>query len=280
MRWLRISGAISTLALLTACGQDIVIDGPAAPEPYSGSLASPSPISDDADVFARAGAAAVALECEGDPANGGSPDVVASGDSPTEAIENWMEADGKWFGGLPTHGYRIEREDEDRVLFSLDVNTDSKVTVIAADGVVDDDGNSGWAVETWAMCDPSEFPPAVTEDLDIPIWTDDQDARVDTRLVSSGQGAEHCDWEDITFLSLGEPPEVRQFVRDTDGVFELAGAFSFSATLPSDAIDTTWEYDGRHLWLSNDDRTAYLVSIEDTDDVESWPRASEPIYCA
>lgn len=56
---------MAALVLLTACGEDIVIDGPPSDEPYAGSLASPSPIKDNPDVFARGGAAALALECEG-----------------------------------------------------------------------------------------------------------------------------------------------------------------------------------------------------------------------
>jgi hypothetical protein len=279
MRRLRLSGIVFALFFLGACGQDVVIDVPASAQPYAGSLASPTPITDDPDVFARAGAAAPALECVGAPSNGGSPDIVTDGASPTEAIEEWIEGEGSWFGGLPPHGYRLERQDQDRVLFSLETDGARKVTVIVREGDSDDEGGSGWAVESWAMCDPSEFPGALTEEMDIPIWTDDQGARVDTRRVSSYQGAEHCEWQDITFLSLGEPPEERQFVRDTRGDFELSGAFGAETILPPDAADTTWEYAGRHLWLSDDELTAYLVSVEDANDVEAWPRATEPIYC-
>jgi hypothetical protein len=49
---------------------------------------------------------------------------------------------------------------------------------------------------------------------------------VSAKVVTSYQGAEHCDWQSATFLSLGWPlgkkmktiDEGRQYVRDPDGV--------------------------------------------------------------
>ncbi len=93
-------------------------------------------------------------------------------------------------------------------------------------------GETGWGVEVHASCDPSEWPDEVTEALDIGVWTEGG-RRVPVTTVRSGQGAEHCDWQDITFLSLGEPPRETQFVRDTEG--ELVAGYDAASRVPSGA---------------------------------------------
>ncbi|MGL5824749.1 MAG: hypothetical protein ACRCYU_08010 [Nocardioides sp.] len=269
---------IAGLVVLTGCGHDVVIDALPTTSPYAGSLASPAPIADAPDVLNRAGPAGRALECRGKPVNGGSPDRTTAGSTPNEAVENWLTgADGTDFG-LPQHGYRIERTDPDRVLLSFDVNQASKTTVVVGKRGRDG-GRTSWAVESWAMCDPAELPAEITEEMHTAIWTDSKGRRVFTYLVSSRSGAEHCGWEDITFLTLGQPPGERRFVRDTTGEFSLSGTYDAGASLPEDAIDTEWEHAGRHLWLAEDNRTAYLVNTEDPTDVEAWPRATEPLLC-
>ena len=35
------------------------------------------------------------------------------------------------------------------------------------------------------------------------VWTDSDGRVVPTRLLEVFHGAEHCDWQDMTFLSLG-----------------------------------------------------------------------------
>jgi len=72
------------------------------------------------------------------------------------------------------------------------------------------------------------------------------------------------------------------YVRDTAGEFRdlLRGDFERAATLPEGAVDTGWRRGGRRLWLGPGDEAAYLVGIEDPDDIERWPAAREPVMCA
>lgn len=54
----------------------------------------------------------------------------------------------------PDYGYRVERREGDRVLFSFDVRGRTKVAVVVAK---DQPHRPGWGPETSASCDPSEW---------------------------------------------------------------------------------------------------------------------------
>ncbi len=84
-----------------------------------------------------------------------------------------------------------------------------------------------------------------------------------TATVLSFQGAEHCDWQDITFLRLGFDRD-HQYVRDVDREFGdlLAGTYDDRASLPPDARDLGYTRDGRELWLV-EGSAAYLVRVDD-----------------
>jgi hypothetical protein len=122
---------------------------------------------------------------------------------------------------------------------------------------------------------PDEF----TDAAGLQIWEDDKGHRVSTTIVSSFQGAEHCDWQHITFLTLGSDPKL-QYVRDVDGEFGdlLDGSYDGSASLPANAVDLGFSREGRRLWLVEGE-AAYLVNVQDPADVERWPVAIERILC-
>lgn len=280
-----LAGALLCLGVLSACGDDVVVDDQPTATAYDGPLDIKVSYADDADVMERSGSAGLALECAGTPSNGGGADYdsgLASTQSSAErAVENWMKEEGNWFGGLPRAGYQVERDDGDRVLLSLDVDGESKATIIVGNAIEDWKNKTDWGVESWAMCDPSEFPPSFDDELGVQVWQRPDGSRVPLSLVSSFPGAEHCDWQDITFLTLGDGKDARQFVRDEEGIFEdLESTYTAGAQLPEDAVDSGFERDGRHLWTAADDSAAYLVSIDEPHDVERWPGAIEPIYCA
>jgi hypothetical protein len=183
----------------------------------------------------------------------------------------------------PSEGYRVERERDGRVLFSYDVGGRTKVSMFAADGVRDWNGDEGWGVRAWAQCDPSELPPGVTDDLDIGIWEDESGGRVPVTRIRSFQGSEHCNWTDITFLLVGPEQKADWYVRDPGGgdLSELLRTtFTSDAALPEGATDTGLRRDGRQLWIGPDEVAAYLVSLDDAEDVERWPAAKQPLGCA
>ena len=262
--------AVAIALSCVGCGSTVVDDVAVTAAPYQGPL--------------NADGVVAALECDG-----AKPFFRTTGDydtgleevksSPEDAFDNYLEEEG-FFLNAPDEGYRVERRDEDRALLSYDVGDRTKIAVVLADGIRDYRDEVGWGVVAWAECDLAELPGDVTDDLNVGIWEDASGRRLSVKRIHSFQGAEHCDWTDITFLMIG-PGERRAdwYVRDTKGEFPefLRGTFDDDATLPDDATSTGWRRNGRELWLAHDKQAAYLVG---TDDVERWPAAKEPIMCA
>ena len=73
------------------------------------------------------------------------------------------------------------------------------------------------------------------------------------------------------------------YVRDTSGG-EFTGllrtTFANEATLPAGATDRGLRREGRQLWTGPDEEVAYLVGLDDTQEVERRPTAKQPIRCA
>lgn len=280
--------AVACVLAVSACGTSAVVTGAGTPPatPYDGPLdVAADPGDEEKPLAERAGAAYLALECDAEPGSGGAGDYDGGlehvGGGPEDALEIWFEEVG--WGALPETGYRIERDDGDRVLISYDVDRRTRIAFVVGDDVRDYRDDVGWGVLSWAACDPAELPADVTDALGIEVWTDADGRRVPTTTIRSHRGPEHCDWQRITFLSLGEDPDAEQFLRDVDHEFGRARVtvrFSASAGLPPSATDTGYRRDGRQLWLGEDPRAAYLVSESDATDVERWPAVKEPIQCA
>ena len=278
---------VGVMVLAAGCGtSSVVTEGEPVAAPYDGPMSAPADPGDESrPVMKRAGAAALALECDWQPTNGGAGDYVDGGlesvqGTPAQALENWLEQEAGAFQ-LPADGYRVEREDDGRVLFSYDVDERTRIAFIAADGLRDYNDDEGWGIEAWAQCDPFELPAEVTDALGIGVWTDSTGARVPTPKIRSFQGAEHCDWQEITFVTLGPKRDREQYVRDTADELDrlLRSTYAASVDLPDDATDTGLQRDGRQLWLGRSHDAAYLVSVDDPTDVERWPAAREPVYC-
>ena len=269
---MRIVIAIAAV-LLAGCGSVVVDRSRSATPPYDGPL--------------DAVAAVAALECDGKTlyqrGEHGYDDGLATVQASAEAaLDDYMRESGPIFS-TPSDGYAVEREQAGRVLFSYDVDGRTKVSIFAADGIRDWNGDEGWGVRAWAQCDPSELPPDVTDDLNIGVWEDESGRRVPVTRIQSFQGAEHCSWTDITFLLVGPEETADWYVRDTNsGDFSglLRTTFANEATLPEGATGTGLRRDGRQLWFGPDKEAAYLVSLDDAQDVERWPAAKQPIRCA
>ena len=259
--------------LVAGCGSAVVDRDRSATPPYDGPLV--------------AGAAARALECGRETPYGRGEGVYDDGlaqvqESAEAALDNYMSESGLSFS-MPSDGYVVEREQGGRVLLSYDVDGRTKVSIFAADGVRDWNGDEGWGVRAWAQCDPSELPPDVTDELNVGVWENQSGERMPVTRIQSFQGAEHCSWTDITFLLVGRERTADWYVRDTSGG-DFSGllrtTFATGATPPEGATDTGLRRDGRHLWIGPDEEAAYLVSLDDAQDVERWPAAKQPIRCA
>jgi hypothetical protein len=130
-------------------------------------------------------------------------------------------------------------------------------------------------METYAQCDPAEFPPEVTDQLGIQVWVNQHGERVPTTVIRSSQGPAHCDWDGATFLDLHGDT----FVRDPDGVLPpewFSLTFDPDATLPDDANDTGYRLDRQALWVAADRSAVYIAT---GNDVERWPAASDFVGC-
>ncbi len=269
---------VLALVTLAACGNAPLVKSGAPPAtPYAGPMSAPMDFADEASVMERSGAAGRALECDGEPYEGGSGNYDTGLESVQETAKGALENVFQEFANtLPGEGYRIERTDDGRVLFSYDVSKRTKIAFIAADGIKDYNHHTGWGIESWAQCDPAEFPESVTKALGIEVWQDPSGARVPVSRIQSSKGAAHCDWEDVTFLLYKKIA----YVRDPRGTLgDILPSYDGSAKLPATATDTKLEHYGRRLWIGPD-RAAYLVRVDDSGDVERWPAAERHIGCA
>ncbi|MGW0585739.1 hypothetical protein ACWD25_60045 [Streptomyces sp. NPDC002920] len=283
---MRRAAVLFALVAAVGCGAentgntaDVVVTGTPPPTPYDGPLHLATKETDESTsgaLLAASGAAGRALECDGEISSGGGPDGWSrrdGGDSPEDGLRLYFEM---FTPDVPRSGYRVEREETDRVLYSFDVRGRTKVAVVVAK---DQKERPGWGPETNASCDPAELPASLTDSDDREIWTDRTGRRVPTTTVTGYSGAEHCDWQSAHFLSMGRGARERQYVRDPDGVISetlLTAPYDGDARMPAAAHDTGYRYGDWQLWLTDDRATAY---VRTSDGVEAWPVAKEPVAC-
>ena len=267
--------AVAVLAAMTAVacdhakggGGDLVIEGRKPARPYSGPLdvrVTSGDQSSQRGLRLATGAAGRALECDGGIYDGGGPDAWSErdgGDSPEEGLRRFFDMVQP---EVPESGYRVERRDGDRVLYSYDVGGRTKVAVVVAK---DQRNRPGWGPETYATCDPAELPASFTGSKGWEIWTDRHGERVPVGTLSSSPGAEHCGWQSGHLLSLGR----HTYARDPQGVLGhglLTAAYRGDVHMPADAHDTGYRYHDWALWLTDDRKTAY---VRTSHGVEAWP---------
>ena len=115
-------------------------------------------------------------------------------------------------------------------------------------------------------------------------WQDDQG-----RTVESSAGPEHCDWESVTFLSvgidldkLGTLAHEQWFFRDPEGLISGFGevAYDGDAQLPEGAVATGLRLGEREVWAepADDPPGPAAVYVVEGDSVERWPRTD--VGCA
>ncbi|MDR6975746.1 hypothetical protein J2X68_002434 [Streptomyces sp. 3330] len=283
MRGRFVVSALLVMAVAVGCGagdeRDVVVEGTPPATPYAGPLYLATKELDESTPEAlrvASGAAGRALECEGEISWGGGPDGWSEGDggdTPEEGLRLYFDL----FDPVGPHaGFRVERAEADRVLFSYDVDGRTKIAVVVAR---DQEERPGWGPETNASCDPAELPASVTDPGGPEIWTDGRGERVATTTLTSYPGAEHCGWQTAHFLGTGRGEDHRQYVRDPEGVIEedqLTSPYDGDTAMPAGAHDTGYRHGDWRLWLTDDASTAY---VRTSDGVEAWPLAKEPVAC-
>lgn len=267
-----LAGVALTCCLLAGCGDDAVATG----EPASRAWTGPLHVAAADATHPRAGAAGEVVDCatwgDGGSAGEGPYADGATADSPVDALA--VARSEGLFGGAQT-GLLVAKEEDDRVLYVLEVDGAVKQAVIVHDGpATEGAGGDGWYVESWAVCDYSELPRSFTDSIGLEIWSDGSGRAVPTTTIEAWHGPEHCDWQSMTFLTV----RGTQFVRrpQADLAEHFAGPYEQHTSLPGDAVDTGFERDGDHLWLAADGQRAFVGSRSD---VEAWPRVVEPLGC-
>ena len=273
---MRTASVAALVLLISGCGSDVITGNQPVHEPYDGPLYVRITQPDHPDPLVSSGAAGKALECSGDLYSGSTGDnlgVIGGHGSAVDALESFV---GDEAALVPGRGYRAEREEQGRVLFSYDVDGRTKVAIIVAGESSDAADEAAWSVETFAQCDPAEFPKAVTDELGIQVWVDRTGERVPTTVVQSARGPAHCDWDSATFLTF----DGDTYVKDPQGVLPAKWfniTFDAETTLPHDASDTGYRLDRQELWLAPDRSAAYIVTQQD---VERWRAATDFVGCA
>lgn len=264
--------ALCAGSALAGCGETDVTAGAPSEQGYDGPLY----VARAEAAHPRAGAAGDVVDCN-DFGTGGFSDeeLYAEGATASTATKALEVARSEWaFGGVQ-EGLLVAKEEDDRVLYVVEVDGVVKQAVIVRDGpATEGAGGPGWYVESWAVCDYSELPRSFTDSIGLQVWTDADGTPVPTTTIESWTGPEHCDWQSMTFLYLGKGQYVRDPQPDLADYF--AEPYDEHAELPADAVDTGFERDGDHLWLSPDGQRAYVGT---TGDVELWPRAVERLGC-
>jgi hypothetical protein len=267
-------GSAATVAVLllaasaiSACGDDsgTLGDLPRAAQQYDGPLlVAEGPYGAAGEVVeCRHGPMAGGFE-SGEPYSGG-----ATSDTAVEALETaWSEG---MFLELPEVELAVAKEERRRVLLTYTADGAVRVAVVLRDGpATKGAGGDGWYRESWARCDFSELPDAVAEDyFGYQIWTGPDGEPALTSDIVSYPGPEHCDWQAMTFLTLGEkrtyvrhaPPALRRWV---------VGEFVASMELPADAVATGYRRGDHRLWLSPSGDRAYVGRAGH---VQAWPRS-------
>jgi len=110
-------------------------------------------------------------------------------------------------------------------------------------------------------------------------------------VLHTFEGAEHCGWTPVTFMTMGWPPGTpttgggssREYYRDPSGVLSSSQSFAPNAALPADAASTGFHRHGWELWVapSDSDDAVYVVEGDPAAGavVERWPRAVHPFVC-
>jgi hypothetical protein len=269
-----VAAVVVTLVVATGCS---VEKGPGGGDGHAGLVVGTAETAYDGPLVvrdARFGAAGEVVECRHEVSGGRAEEQAnlnETFDSPAEALANEI---GMVLGSWPRGGYRIAAERPKRVLLTWAHGDRDVLAVITTFGRGNLD-KTGWYVESWARCDPADFPDATALEMGYEVWSE-RNGRVSTKRISSSAGPAHCDWQESTILHVGRATYWRNAPADLGEYFTVP--YAEGMELPADAQPTPYSRQGRRLWLSPDQTVAYVGTSRGG--VERWVRPTRPLLCA
>jgi hypothetical protein len=272
-----VATAAAATLMMTGCAGDRV--GVTKGEPATQSYSGPLYLTREAAEHPAAGAAGDVVDCDAWGSGGFSDiEIYAEGATANTAEQALDVAASEGALAGTREGLLVSKQESDRVLYVLEMGGRVKQAVIVHDGpATDGAGGPGWYVESWAVCDLAELPGSFTDEIGLHVWTDLTGQVAPTSSIDSWTGPEHCNWQSMTFLQLGEADNAVYVRNPQRGLGDFfAEPYESHAELPASAIDTGFEREGEHLWLSADKQRAYVGT---TKDVEVWPRTIQSLRC-
>ncbi len=257
--------AIAVTAAVLADGSErgdaTVVDLPDATTPYDG------PLYVDSGRYGAAGEALACAPVDGQLHSGAVYGEGATSDSVESALST-ADSEGL-FLFAPTDELRVAATEHNRAMLTYETEGRILMALVFRDGpATEGAGGPGWYLESAARCDFAEFPEAFAERAGYQLWRDTEGEPAPVTKVYSAPGPAHCAWDSMIFLYLQDRDA---YVQEPTHELErfLAGPFRAEVQVPADAIDTGVQRGGRHLWVSADDRYAYVGSMRRA---EAWPR--------
>jgi hypothetical protein len=265
----RTAGIVASL-VLAACA------APPTVQPSAHAAESPRA---SASVSAELQSPIELLDCDAAPSDvGGVGEDVAidgGGETPEEALATFL---ANTLYVIPRSGYEALGRSGDRHAYGLRVDGEIKVVVVVSPRFGEMAG-AAFTADELRTCPEAEFGAAADFGDERRVWTHETTGAILTDIP----GPAHCGWESGRMLHVEgpRPTDVRQYLRDPLGVFgfaQLLETYAEDVALPEDATFSGYRTaDDLELWLTPDDRAAYVVTPEG---VERWPRPNEPIGCA
>jgi hypothetical protein len=286
--------ALLPLLVLTGCGASgtPVVSGATAAATYDLSLVStPGPTTGQARV-GWPGAAGTVVRCSG-PVTGSTSTAPYAGEDTGATPQAALDAARRWYTWDGAQdGFVLARVEPARRLYVLEVTGVAKQALILRHGpALTGDGSrdtvTRWWLESWARCDYAELPDRVAREQGLEIWTDRDGRRQPTSTIVSFRSTGDC-FAGMTSLDLRGPgeggskkgPEPIEYVSHPPAELRteyFERDFVEHVAVPADAVDSGYERDGDHLWLSKNRGTAFVGQRQDAD---AWPKAVRPIRCA
>lgn len=218
------------------------------------------------------------LDCDGaTPGLGGELGEFSGPSEPAAGPGAALQAllDQRVFASFPASGFEPPQVEGHWARHAYLVDGRRKAMAVTSDQVPGWPDGSGWQVVGIRSCDASEFDPADGLTSDQTLWLDSSGDVLSTETIQSSPGPEHCGWQSVTFLWVGDA----QYLRDPSGVLDGSTLVPFDddVSLPGSAEDTGYHTADWHLFTVPAGDAVYVRTKDAT--FERWGGARDQVGC-